>query len=1254
MSSSTASTPGEGAPPTDARSPLQFPSELPISSRVRDIATAIVEHPVVIVAGATGSGKTTQLPKIALAIGRGVVGLIGVTQPRRIAATSVAARVASEVGSPLGTEVGYHVRFDDRTSPGTYVKFMTDGILLAEIQGDRLLRRYDTIIIDEAHERSLTIDFLLGWLRRILPERPDLKVVVSSATLDTERFSEFFGGAPVITVEGRSHPVDVLYEPPPDGADLPEAVASAVVSVTSLDPHGDILVFLPGEREIHETERELVARNLRHTVIEPLYARLSAAHQARVFASIPERRIILATNVAETSLTIPGIVYVVDTGYARLARYDSRSGTTRLQIEAISQASADQRKGRCGRVREGICLRLYDESSFAARPAFTDPEIKRTGLAGVILRMKALGLGDVEDFAFLDPPQPRSISEGYRVLEELGALGAQRELTPVGERLARFPVDPRIGRMILAGAEYGCLTEILIVAAGLNVQDPRERPRDAQRRADELHQRFRDERSDFVGLLRLWSFVREVESRGTAALRRACKEYFLSFARIREWGDVHRQLEDVVREMRLAENAPGGGRRARGAPPPTAIEYTDALHLAILTGLPSKVGVYSAEHRAYSGARQTRFALHPSSSLAAKPPAWIMAFELVETTRLFARLAAKIDPEWLLEAAPHLLKRSYSDPHWSEKSARASIREHATLFGLPIFRDRSVDYASVSPAEARRLFIDHALVRGEYRTRGAFAAKNKEILAQMARLRDKARRSDMLVNEDALISIFDRRVPASVVNGKTFEAWRERAEQENPDVLLLSLEDVVAADPSLVPSDYPDSIHLHGTDLAVTYRFEPSAEDDGITLTVPLALLPQIHPGELDWTIPGWHREKIAGLLQELPRPVRRELGSIPELSAELATRLSPFKGKMVSALAAAIAECRGVEVPEASFRPDVLPDYLRLMCRIVGEGGKVIAQSKGIEALFEQCGPRARAVWQQAAPLPRWTRAGLTTWDFGELDAFVVRHVSGVAVRAYPALVDRETSVELSLLESTDAAEVATRAGVERLVRLAARAPLSAVSSRVPRRFPHPGGAGSSRADDDAFRSTVVARIVEQAFDLGEGTPLPRTKAAFDEVLAAGTPRIESASRLFIESIERASSELDATLQALRSATKHPSAKVAIAEIRNQLEALFPPDLLAWVPLGRLEHFPRYLRAAQARLGRAIADPGKDAEKASQVLPLWAAWVAKRASAQDQATVRRLRWSLEELRVAVFAPELKTAAPVSAARLSAELAALR
>jgi len=1239
--------------------PITFPPELPISARVADIARAVDSHQVVIVAGATGSGKTTQLPKIALAMGRGLEKRIGVTQPRRIAATSVAARVATELGSPLGTDVGYQIRFEDRTSERTYVKFMTDGILLAEIQGDRLLSRYDTLVIDEAHERSLTIDFLLGWLKRILPERPDLKVIVSSATLETERFSTFFDGAPVIEVEGRTFPVDVLYEPPDDDADVAEAVARAVENVTSLDPRGDILVFLPGEREIRETEAELLARNLRHTVIQPLYARLSAADQAKVFTTIPQRRVILATNVAETSVTIPGIVYVVDTGIARISRYDPRTGTTRLQIEAISRASADQRKGRCGRVREGICVRLYDEQSFAARQGFTDPEIKRTGLAGVILRMKAGGLGDVESFPFLDPPPPRSITEGYRVLEELGALDERRELTALGRKLARLPVDPRIARMILAGAELGCLREVLVVASGLEIQDPRERPREAQQRADELHARFRDERSDFVGLLRLWELVREADKAGRSQLRRRCKESFLSFMRVREWMEVHRQLENLASELELG----GGPRKERGAAsldaPAASAAKEDALHRALLTGLLSRVGKWNPENRVYMGTKQTRFALHPSSSLAKKPPQWVMAYELVETSQLFARMAAKIAPEWLVVAAPHLVKKSYSDPHWSEKAGRAYIRENVTLFGITIARDNPVDYASVAPVEARRMFLDHALVRGEYKTRGAFMAANAKLFEEVARLRDKARRSDMLADDEALLAFFDARVPADVVDGKTFEAWRERAEKDDPRLLVLSIDDVLVGDQKLSPADYPDFVELHGTCVPLTYRFDPAADDDGVTITIPLVLLPQLTDGELDWTIPGWHEEKIAALLYELPRAMRRDVGDVPAVARALAPKLAPFRGALLPALSRALLEETGADVPESAFRPDLVATHLRLVCRIVDDAGKLVAQSRDARDLLTRYGAQARQAWKNTAPkTPAWEKTGLVTWDFGELPAFVMRRAStkpgAPEVRSYPALVDRRTSVDLVLLESEAAAEEASRAGVRRLLALGARSTLSSFTPRLPSPFAKPNGALPSRAEADAFRDVLVLRIVDAAFGLSEEKPLPRDKQAFEALLAAGRARIAPAFTLFVDTIKPVAAELDKTLQALRSASKHPSGRTALLDIQAQLEELFPPDLLAWIPLARLAHYPRYLRAAQTRLGRAVTDPRKDADKLAPLAPVVAAFAKKRAGVRDAAAVDAIRWELEELRVAIFAPELKTAFPVSLARTAASVAALR
>jgi ATP-dependent helicase HrpA len=1229
---------------------ITFAPELPISARVSDITAAVCAHPVVIVAGATGSGKTTQLPKIVRAMGRGEHQRIGVTQPRRIAATSVAARVAQELNGTVGAEVGYQIRFEDRTARHTAIKFMTDGVLLAEIQSDPLLRRYDTIILDEAHERSLTIDFLLGWMQRILPRRADLKVIVSSATLENERFSAFFGRAPIIEVEGRTFPVDVLYAPPAEDLDLADAVADAVADVTDMDPHGDILVFLPGEREIRDTESALGARTLRNTTVQPLYARLSAAEQSRVFAPIAQRRVILATNVAETSLTLPGIVYVIDTGIARLSRYDARSGVTRLQIEAISRASAEQRKGRCGRVREGVCVRLYDEESFNARPAFTDPEIKRTGLAGVILRMKSLDLGDVETFAFLDPPQPRAISEGYRVLEELGALTHDRVLTPLGGRLARFPVDPRIARMILAGAERGCLDDVLVIAAALNLQDPRERPRERAQRADELHRRFRDERSDFAGLLKLWDFVREAERKGSAHLRRTCRENFLSYLRVREWRELHRQLDEVVRTLKLPVVTPAVKTPTKEG---DEAPHDRALHTALLTGLLSKIGQWNAAHRIYQGARETRFMVHPSSSLSKRAAPWVMAFELVETTQLYARMVARIEPEWILDAAPHLVKRSHSDPHWSEKSARAVVREAATLYGVQLYRDRTVDYASVSEAQARLMFIDHALVRGEYKSKGRFQARNREVMERVATLRNKARRSNMIVDDEALLNFFDQRVPSNVVNGKLFEAWREIAEAKNPDVLTLSVDDVLANDSDLRPAEYPDVLTLHGVALPLTYRFDPAADDDGATVTVPLVLVPQIREGELDWAIPAWHRERLAAVLLSVPKAVRRRLGTLSELADTLAAQLKPFDGPLRSTLAKAVGAISGVTVDERDLDVNAGVAFLRLYLRIVDEQGKVIAEGRNIQELLERHGARARAAWKETTTPPAWERRALSTWNFGDLAPFVLRRVGTIDVRTYPALIDRGSTVDLTLLESSPAAVTATRGGVRRLVMLATRGVVQTVLARIPPPLPHLDGSPTSRDEASSFRSAVLARIVDDAFALGDAS-LPRSQAHFEQVVREGTPRLDAVSRRWADTLKAVASELDRTLQAMRAASKHPSGSAALKEMRAQLDAMAPAALVETATLMRLAHLPRYLKAMQVRLARAVDDPPKDAGKYAPFGVLWATFVAKRAKAADEDAVEDLRWMFEELRVSIFAPELTTPISVSTQKVSAALASLR
>ncbi len=1259
---------------------IAYPSTLPVSQRADDIRAALREHQVVIVAGATGSGKTTQLPKLAFEVRESLLTpaaldvvpeprpkaesettsepqrgrqrrdatvptLVGITQPRRLAATSVAARVAEELRCELGREVGYQIRFEDRTSQDTRLKFMTDGILLAELQSDPLLRRYHTLIIDEAHERGLTVDFLLGWLKLVLPRRPDLKLIVSSATIETHRFSEFFGRAPVIEVMGRTFPVDVLYEPPDQELDLADAVANSVSELAALDPEGDFLVFLPGEREISQAERALLAKNLHNTEILPLFARLSAADQNKVFGARTKRRVILATNVAETSLTIPGIVYVVDTGLARLARYEPRTGITRLQIERISQASANQRKGRAGRVREGICVRLYDEADFLARSGFTDPEIRRVGLAGVILRMKSLGLGEIETFPLLDAPDGRAVTEGYRVLSEIGALDSERQLTALGRRLARFPIDPRLSRMIIAGAEYDILDDILVLAAGLEIQDPRERPRGMEQKAEQAHRRFRDESSDFASLLKLWAFLDEARGRGTSQLRRACKENFLSFGRVREWREIHRQLRGAVKELgRALPTQPA--RQGR------AMDRSARIHCALLSGIPSRIGQYLPEQRTYQGARQTRFVLHPASCLAKKPPAWVMAFELVETTRLFARSAAKVDPEWIAIAASHLLKRSYSAPHWSQKSARASVREHATLFGLPVLRDQSIDYATVEPGRARLMFLEHALVRGEYDTKEEFHAHNRALVTEVSRLRDKARRSDMLSDEETQLTFFDQRVPSNVVNGKTFQQWWSNAKRKTPTQLHLRMSDVLLQEESLEPADYPDTLELAGVKIGVSYRFDPRADDDGITLDVPLALLSRIDAGQLDWTIPGLHETRLLELLQRLPRSTRRELGVLPELAATLAAQVRPFERALIPAVTRAVRELTGITLPDDALRSDLLPGYLRPTCRILGDDGKVLATGRDLEALFSTHGAAAKRALASAQPTHDLRRSELQSWNFGELPTAILQHVAGSEVELYPALVDRSSSVELVLCPTQHEALTLSQHGVRRLLRLSHPRPFTALAKRIPNTLtplqPATNPLGPSRAALQAFREVLLDRALMEACPLTADT-LPRNPSDFEQLASDTLPHIESALSRVIAIVGPIGPELTRTQVALNAAARQPSGAAAVSDLRAQLLELFPEDLLQTVALQQLAHFPRYLQGMCVRLERAITSPPKDAAKLAPFEPLWQDVIA-RLTKQPTAELKALRWACEELRISIFAPELKTAFPVSLKKLKAAL----
>ena len=1214
-----------------------FPAELPISARVIDIANAVDAHQVVIVAGETGSGKTTQLPKICLAIGRGVNGQIGCTQPRRIAATSVAARVAQELQTELGEVVGYKVRFNDKVKPTSYVKFMTDGILLAEIQGDPLLRGYDTIIIDEAHERSLNIDFLLGFLLRLLPRRPDLRVIVSSATLETERFAAFFGGAPVIEVSGRTYPVDVLYRPPRDDeADLADAVANTVNEIAEMDPRNDVLVFLPGEREIREAMSELEKRALPHTVILPLYARLSAADQQRVFHRLPQRRVVLATNVAETSLTIPGIVYVVDAGVARVNRYSVRTGVSQLLVEPISKASANQRKGRCGRTESGVCFRLYEETDFESRPAHTDPEIKRVSLAGVILRMKALRLGDIERFPFLDPPQPRAISEGYRVLEELDAIDERGALTPRGLQLGRLPVDPRLGRMILGGSDEGALREVLIIASALGLQDPRDRPQAVQQRADEAHRKFKDEGSDFVSYLKMWSFWHEARARSTRSqLHKLCRDNFLSYNRMREWEDIHEQLVRVMRELEFRPNdAPASGEQ---------------IHRALLPGLLSKIGMWSQEARVYLGARQTRFQIHPSSGLAKKPAAWVMAAELVETSQLFARSVAKIDPVWLEKAGGPLCRHSHGDPHWEQKQGQVMAREQITLYGLPIVKDRKVAYARFDPALCREMFITHALVRHEYETKAAFMAHNRRILDEVHRLRDKARRSDMLADEYEVAAFFDKRLPGSVVSAKTFEDWRRVAEATDPQILELSLADILLDEShELSPERYPDQLVVRGAALPLTYKFDPGEDDDGITATVPLALLPQLDPAVLAWTIPGWHEAKIAALLDSLPKPLRKALAPIDELARQLAHHLRPFDGAMLPALERAIHERSGERIAPTAWDLRAVPAYLTIGFRVVDERDKVLGQGRDLAELQRALGHRAKELWA-AAPRERHERTGLKSWDLDALPAQVTLDVGGRRVLAYPALVETETAVDVRLLESPAAAAAATRDGLRRLFLFQLGTTLAKLEAQLPASLAH--GPLAQPGAPVTPRRQVVLRALDEAFRLADPEAFPRSRPAFTERLAAGRGELPEA----LGELARVAVELSAELDKVRAQVKPLAGKpgilrAAFEDVQSQLVHLAPPDLMRTAPAARLGHIIRYLKAIQIRLQRQGHDPAKDQQKATQVTPYWQHYLTKRDQLQAQgrqlAELAEFGWLIEEFRVQTFAPELKTAVPVSPQRL--------
>jgi ATP-dependent helicase HrpA len=1236
-----------------AMAPITYPAELPVSQRRDEIAQAIRDHQVVVIAGETGSGKTTQIPKICLELGRGVDGQIGHTQPRRLAARTVAERIAEELGSPLGETVGYQVRFTDVSARDTLVKLMTDGILLNELARDRDLRRYDTLIIDEAHERSLNIDFILGYLRQLLPRRPDLKVIITSATIDPERFAAAFGGAPVVEVSGRTYPVETRYRPLDEDGDQGQAISDAIDELAAAGP-GDILVFLSGEREIRDTADLLAGRD--RLDILPLYSRLSAAEQHRVFerrpASSLTRRVVLATNVAETSLTVPGIKYVIDPGTARISRYSYRTKVQRLPIEPISQASANQRQGRCGRTSDGICIRLYSQEDFESRPEFTDPEILRTNLASVILQMAAIGLGDVPKFPFIDPPDARNIADGLTLLAELNAFENGR-ITGLGRRLARLPVDPRIGRMILEADRNGCVREVLIIAAALSIQDPRERPVEAQQAADDKHRQFADPDSDFVTFLNLWDYLAERQRElSSSAFRRLCRADFLNYLRVREWQDLQGQLQRLAGDLDVTVNS-SSAERTR-------------LHASLLAGLLSQIGMKAEPARTpgqpptgtpgrrpraeYLGARNARFAIFPGSALTRKPPDWIVAAELVETSRLWARTVARIEPEWVEPLARHLVKHSYSEPHWEKKRGGAVALEKVTLYGVPLVTDRKVPYGRIDPAAARELFIRHALVEGDWQTSHRFFAENRQLLAEAEEVEHRARRRGLVASEDELFAFYDARIPAEVVSAQHFDTWWKQARRADPGLLTFQAGDLLSEDAAGVSADaYPDvwTSETPGLPPApLSYAFEPGSDTDGVTADIPLSRLNQVNAAEFSWQVPGLRTELVTEMIRSLPKALRRDLVPAPDVAREVVARLGPPAGDLRDAVARELRSLRGVNVPHDAWDLGKLPGHLRITVRVT-DGDRVLAEGKDVAELQRELRPRLRDVLSRAAA--GLTRTGLTSWNFGALPK-VFR--AGTVV-AYPALADAGDTVDVRLFETEDAARAAMWAGTRRLILLGAPSPVKSIagglSTRAKLALSHNPHGGVAAMFADCVSCAADYLMTEAGGPAWDADGFERLAAAvrprLREVTADVVTRVESALRL-AHSVGARLADLQAD-----------PVQAAVADLRGQLSGLIYPGFVTATGFRRLPNLTRYLRGMEHRLDKLPENPGRDAvsmavaQRTEQAYrEALAAWPASRRAAPDVADVR---WMLEELRVSLFAQALGTQAPVSENRILAALSRL-
>ncbi|WP_336081712.1 ATP-dependent RNA helicase HrpA [Nocardia sp. SSK8] len=1359
--------------------PITYPEQLPVSARRDDIAAAIAAHQVVIVAGETGSGKTTQIPKICLELGRGIRGTIGHTQPRRLAARTVAERIAEELGTELGDVVGYTVRFTDQASDRTLVKLMTDGILLAEIQRDRLLRRYDTIIIDEAHERSLNIDFLLGYLKQLLPKRPDLKVIITSATIDPELFARHFADAqgtpaPIVEVSGRSYPVELRYRPL--SLELPgieddedtrvvdrdptDAIADAVTELFA-EGDGDVLVFLSGEREIRDTADALRDLRLPRTEVVPLYARLSAAEQHKVFTPHTGRRVVLATNVAETSLTVPGIRYVVDPGTARISRYSMRTKVQRLPIEPVSQASARQRSGRCGRVADGIAIRLYSEDDFESRPAFTEPEILRTNLAAVILQMTALGLGDIESFPFVEAPDRRAIRDGIALLEELGALahgsakavdgeahsGGHLTLTPIGREMAQLPVDPRMARMLVEAHRNGCLDEVLVIVAALSIQDVRERPVEHQQAADTQHARFTVDGSDFLAYLRLWDYLTEQrKSLSSNQFRRMCRDEFLHYLRIREWQDLHGQLRTITRGLgwndaarrdsgeesgtgrrgrergapergpdagptpsgdasgtasargrrgrgersperaqthpgeipTSAGHAPTGGeqgpgsRRRRGsdrpqrgpgqagqAPPAqdaaeAAMPWPAAqIHQALLAGMLSHVGVREAESREFLGARNAKFMIFPGSSLAKKPPRWVMAAELVETSRLWGRITAKVEPEWAERLAGDLVKRTYSEPHWSAKRGAARAYERATLYGVPLVTGRPVDYGRIDPELSRELFVRHALVQGEWQTRHGFFARNRALIDDVADLEHRARRRDILVDDEVLFEFYDQRIPADIVSVRHFDSWWRKAEREDPALLDFSAETVTnAGAAALDPTDFPDAWRQGELSFPLTYQFEPGQDDDGVTVRIPVEQLAHVRAVGFDWLVPGLREELAAAFIKTLPKTLRRAVVPAPDFAAAALRGLTPRAEPLRTGLSRELSRLGSVTITAEDLAPTALPDHLRMTFAAVDRQGRVLAKSKNLAQL------KARLADQVSASVAKATagaeRAPATVWtseSLGSVAPTVRREVAGQTVTGYPALVPEGEGVAVRVLSSPGEQAAAMRAGVRTLLLAAIPTSTRAVTSGLPAAdrlalSQNPDGSLDKLVED--CRIAAADELIAKA-----GGPV-RSPEEFDTLVAAVRPQLAGAVGALIRAVAPVLSAAHQARAALAETTETDIAE----DVRHQLDDLLFPGFVAEWGQARLRELPRYLLAAAQRLESLPGSAVRDRQGMAEVDRMLAAYDKLVRSLPDNRKhardVTEIWWMIEELRVSLFAQKLGTPYPVSAKRIEKAIGAIR